>query len=658
MSQRRKSLCPWAGRVIVAVFVCLHVCPPWVLGQSSAGESEIILLEDEAPVRRQSPERGPARTQRSAAAPQTPALGNSELRIQALWFARKAYLESEQVERAAEKLRAMQEFRRQEGITSLDSIAGAFSYEGYQHLEASRFGAAHASFRLAKEFDPKLPHVYYGQARSLRHLGMGWTAAFRETLEGIKVGLSNFSSAYPLMGNLMLIGLAAASLAGAVLLLALAWKYQPLLRHDLAERFGRRMSESTAGLLAWLVFLLPLLAGLGWVWVLIIWTVAIFPYVRSSERVLATVVLLWAVALPVALESVARVFETSVNPEVRTLVSAMRGGYDPEKIRFLKESAERDPDNAMTHFLLGALYKNGGYFNEALVHFNRTVAIDPQFHQAINNLGNLYFLTQNFAVAQQEYQKAVDLKPDFSLGYFNLHLAQYQQFNVEEAERNLEAARRLDPEGLGTLSTADLPTNVVDAQLDLDNVWESLVASSRKTKGTASPGAALHSPHALAGGASLLAAYGLMFYRRKRKARRCYKCGKPFCSRCRSGTQFPDFCTQCVHLFAKRTGLAPNTKKAKLEEVRCFQNRRRRLSRLLSVLAPGLGHAWGDRCVLGFVAMLLWSFCLIAGVAHDQLLRFSDLAYANASSPAGLLCIAGGALVWLIVNLIPPLARS
>ena len=658
MNQRRASLHPWAGRVILAAFVCLPVSASWVLGQTSTGESEIILLDDEAPVRRQSTERRPARMQRNAAASRTPALENSELRIQALWFARKAYIESEQAERAAEKLLAMQEFRRQEGITSLDSIAGAFSYEGYQHLEASRFGAAHASFRLAKEFDPKLPHIYYGQARSLRHLRMGWAATFRETLEGIKVSLENFSSAYPLMGNLMLIGLAAASLAGAVLLLALAWKYQPLLRHDLAERFGRRMSEPTAGLLAWLVFLLPLLVGLGWVWVLLIWTIAIFPYVRFTERVLTTLVLLWAVALPVAFQSVARVFETSVNPEVRTLASAMRGGYDPEKIRFLKESVERDPDNALVHFLLGALYKNGGYFNEALAQYNRAVTIDPQFHQAINNLGNLYFLTQNFAVAQQEYQKAVDLRPDFSLGYFNLHLAQYQQFNVEEAERNLEAARRLDPEGLGVLSTADLPTNIVDAQLDMDSVWKSLVASSRKTKDTASAGAVLHSPYALGGGASLLAAYGLMFCRRKRRARRCFKCGKPFCSRCRSGTQFPDFCTQCVHLFAKRTGLAPSTKKAKLEEVRCFVNRRRRLGRLLSLLAPGLGHAWGDRSLLGFVAMLLWSFCLIAGVAHDQLLRFSDLAYANASSPAGLLCIAGGALVWLTVNLIPPLARS
>ena len=658
MNQRSELLRPWAGRVIVAALVCLPVSLSWVLGQTSAGESEIILLDDEAPVRSQSTERKPTRRQQSAAAPRTPALENSELRIQALWFARKAYLESEQVERAAEKLHAMQEFRRQEGITRLDSIAGAFSYEGYQHLEASRFGAAHASFRLAKEFSPKLPHVYYGQARSLHNLRMGWAATFRETLEGIKVSLGNFSSAYALMGNLMLIGLAAASLAGVVLLLALVCKYQALLRHDLVERFARRMSESTAELLAWVVFLLPLLVGLGWVWVLLIWTVAIFPYVRSSERALVTVVLLWALALPVAFQSVARIFETSVNPEVRTLVSAMRGGYDPEKIRFLKESAERDPDNAMTHFLLGALYKNGGYFNEALVRYNRAVAIDPQFHQAINNLGNLYFLTQNFAVAQQEYQKAVDLRPDFSLGYFNLHVAQYQQFNVEEAEQNLETARHLDPEGLGVLSTAELPTSVVDAQLDLDSVWESVVASSRKPEDTASPGTALRSPYALAGGAALLAAYGLMFYRRKRKARRCYKCGKPFCSRCRSGTQFSDFCTQCVHLFAKRTGLAPSTKKAKLEEVRCFENRRRRLSRLLSMLTPGLGHAWGDRSLLGFVAMLLWSFCLIAWVAHDQLLRLSDLAYANASSPAGLLCIAGGVFVWLSVNLIPPLARS
>ncbi|MEE9219223.1 MAG: hypothetical protein V3U98_09160, partial [Acidobacteriota bacterium] len=445
-----------AAGITLVLVVALLGAP---VSTSETGDSEIILLDERtiSPRPEALPVVAPSR-----------AIENSELRIQAMWFARQAYLEHNQLERAAEQLRAMQEFRHQEGITHLDTIAGAFSYEGYRSLEQDKFGAAHAAFRLAKEFDPDLPHTYYGQARSLRGLRMGWVAALRETQEGMKVVLHNFTSRHLFLGNLLLLGFFAGTLALAALLAILAWKYQPLLRHDLCEALGRRLSEPAAVLLSWLIFLLPLIAGMGWIWVLLFWAVAIFPYVRWGERALITLAMLWTIAATPVLEGVADLFQTSVNPQVRNLASVMRGGYDPEKIRFLKESIDKDPDNATTHFLLGSLYKNGGYLNEALLHYNRATNLDPQLYQALNNLGNLYYLTQNFALAQQQYQRVVDLKPDFAPAYFNLHLAQYQQFHVDDAEFSLETARRLDLEGLGAMRTSDLPTSVLDARLDLD----------------------------------------------------------------------------------------------------------------------------------------------------------------------------------------------
>jgi tetratricopeptide (TPR) repeat protein len=614
-------------------------------------DSEVIVLDPEAP---------PARAGGRAPAPaeeRQRSIENSELRIQAMWFARKAYLERNQLERAAEQLRAMQEFRRQEGISNLDTLAGAFSYEGFRQLEAGQYGAAHASFRLAKEFDPDLPNAYYGQARSLRGLRMGWTASLKEAWEGMQVALRNFWSAYLLLGNLALIGLIAAGIAGVLFLIILALKYQPLVRHDLAEWLGRRLPESTAGLAAWALFLLPLMAGLGWMWVLLLWTVAVFPYARWTERLLASLVMVWAVAALPLFHVVGEMFQTSVNPEVRTLVSALRGGYDPEKIRFLSEAAGHGQHSAVTEFLLGSLYKNGGYLNEALLHYKKAVSLNPRLYQAVNNLGNLYFLTQNFSLAQQQYQQAVDLQPDFATGYFNLHLAQYQQFHVEDAERNLETARHLDPEGLGRLRTQELLTSVVDARLQLEEVWPAIAARSRSGRASGDLTGDWLTPYSAVAGFALVASHGVFAHRRRRRARRCFKCGRPFCSRCRSGTQFPDFCSQCVHLFIKRDGLAPSTKRAKLDEVRRFETNRRRLGRLLSLAAPGVGHVWGDRATFGFMSLSAWSFCLLTMLAHDRLLRFYEVAYANARPAAGLVAALGAALVWLVANLVPPVRR-
>ncbi|MEE9219138.1 MAG: hypothetical protein V3U98_08715, partial [Acidobacteriota bacterium] len=92
--------------------------------------------------------------------------------------------------------------------------------------------------------------------------------------------------------------------------------------------------------------------------------------------------------------------------------------------------------------------------------------------------------------------------------------------------------------------------------------------------------------------------------------------------------------------------------------VRRFWTNRRRVSRLFSALAPGLGHVWGDRAAIGFLGLLAWCFCLLSLLAYDRLLRFPELAYAAAWSPAGLLCAVGACVVWLSLNLIPPLRRS
>jgi tetratricopeptide (TPR) repeat protein len=488
---------------------------------------------------------------------------------------------------------------------------------------------------------------------------MGWLPALRETWQGVRVALRNFWSAYLLLGNLSLIAFVAVSAAGAAFLLALALKYQPLLRHDLCEWLGRRrMPEAIVPVCAWALFLLPLLAGLGWMWVLLAWSVAAFPYARRSERALATLVLLWGVAALPATRLIGGMFQTSVNPEVRNLVAAMRGGYDPARVRFLRESVARDPENPLTQFLLGALYKAGGYLNESLVHYKRSVALDPRLHQATNNLGNLYYLTQNFALAQQQYQQAVELRPDFAIGFFNLHLAQYQQFNVEEAERSLETALRLDPHGLGAARRSDLPRSVVDARLDLDELWPSVAARARAGGAAAGmPGSWTHPITLAAAGAGVIAWTGAA-RRRKRRARRCFKCGKPFCSACRSGAQFPDFCTQCVHLFAKRDGLAPATKKAKIAEVQRYAAGRRRLSRLLSAMLPGLGHVWADRATLGFLGMLAWALSLLAFAGHDRLLRFYEVAYADARSLAPVLAAMGAALTWAVMNLVSPVRKD
>ncbi|NIM63843.1 MAG: hypothetical protein GTO30_20005, partial [Acidobacteria bacterium] len=80
--------------------------------------------------------------------------------------------------------------------------------------------------------------------------------------------------------------------------------------------------------------------------------------------------------------------------------------------------------------------------------------------------------------------------------------------------------------------------------------------------------AGLANPVGIGSLGALLACFALWFMLRGgAPARRCIRCGNPFCGQCKHTTEGHEYCTQCLHLFVLGDGLAPETKIKKMYEV-------------------------------------------------------------------------------------------
>ncbi len=241
----------------------------------------------------------------------------------------------------------------------------------------------------------------------------------------------------------------------------------------------------------------------------------------------------------------------------------------------------------------------------------------------------------------------------------------------------MREARLIDSEKLARLFAAagseDERPTVIDATLGMDSVWSAALAG----RGDDAEGENL-AQHAMAWlprqlsspisivALAVLAACGLAAAstRGRAPARRCIRCGRPFCHYCKSGREGHEYCSQCLHLYVLGDGLAPETKTRKMYEVARHERISRSARRLVSLLMPGAAQILRGRAMRGSLLVLVWLAALIAwqpiGLLPIQRFLGLDLRLdllGQRSVPAiydvnafGLIALLTAIMVWLAGN--------
>jgi len=108
----------------------------------------------------------------------------------------------------------------------------------------------------------------------------------------------------------------------------------------------------------------------------------------------------------------------------------------------------RQPNNAGVAALIGWTRRRQGKWQQAAVQLERAVALDPQNHHWLNNLGRAYLYMRRYAEAERYLARAISMAPDFPYAYgHKVQLYLSWLGSTERAEQVLEeAAGRIERE--------------------------------------------------------------------------------------------------------------------------------------------------------------------------------------------------------------------
>jgi tetratricopeptide (TPR) repeat protein len=129
-----------------------------------------------------------------------------------------------------------------------------------------------------------------------------------------------------------------------------------------------------------------------------------------------------------------------------------RGKFNlPRKVEMAMadfEAARKlDPGNHEIYFQLGRAFTKFGRYDEALNHYEQSIAILDENPDAHFNLGYIFLTRKEYASAIEEFEEAIKLKPPYlSDAYVNLGIAHYSAGHFEEALVVLKKALQLNPE--------------------------------------------------------------------------------------------------------------------------------------------------------------------------------------------------------------------
>lgn len=651
---------PAACRLMTGLFAfaALVLLPIVLPAPAFAQDAEVIYL-DEQPSTSSAQNIGGAEEDEQAEVVPLPAQGiDSREILNGLWFRYSAMIERQKTAEADRLIDAALGFMKREGLRAAPEIAAAFHARARLALEAGDFETAKSDFRRALQFDPNLAVAHRGLAQALLRGDRAPLGAAMEWWRGGLAIVRDPESLFLIVGNSSLILYAGLCFGTMVALLLIMWRSAPALIHDFQERSQTRLSEPTAQVLGWLVLALPLLLPIPPAWVIAIWSALFFAYMRGADRAVAIGALLLLLSAGPMGRLLVWHFGTATDPVARALMQSIRTGPDLRHERALKTVAARHPEEPLFPFLLGSAYRAGGYFEESMEMYQRVLEIDPSNARAMVNLGNLHAIQHEFALAQNLYRAAAEADPKMALAHFNSHLAYLENFRMESADEALRRARAVDEPLISSIledatseeerrspqDTTYTPRQIWDRVFELD-----LQAPLRETLAHA-----LTAPSTVAGGAGLLTALlfpGLGLTPRRGAARRCRRCGRAFCRRCHVVTRTPDECSQCVHLFVLRDGLAPSVRDRKMAEVVRYRRQGFLGMRMLSIVLPGGGHIIGGRPLVGALLLVAWATAWGHVVLGGRLLGLPGNAAAGNARELLILPIAIGLLAWLAANL-------
>jgi len=562
------------------------------------------------------------------------------------------------LEQATKKANELTDTGRAYGLKTYPNYATAASGLSFQADRGGNKELAAWAQNTAYQLDGQYPAVSFTLADEAAAQN-SWARALPTVLRGIGYTVANYRTRLLGQVDLMLVLSVAIALTTIIFSIVLFIRYGRSMAHDFRESLGRKLHGGSVSVLAFALLFLPIFLWLGPMWLIFYWLVIFFGYANARERSIIFVLGLLVAAVPLVLELSAYWTAGVESPVVMAAISSEEGSYQPEAVRRLNEVATIVPDNPTLHVLLGNMYVYEGNEQQAADHYRRAIQINdsPGAHV---NLGNLHFLQNDYTAAITEYSKAEKLDPAMAIAFYNDSVASGETYKFQEQGQKLEQAKKANRALIEQLSQNPPPQKIAMHHPELSEAWT--VSSAIARQGVArslfgnysyfDPQTSAMNPVTIGGLTAVLLAMLVWIMRRKAGyAGSCIKCGRTFCHRCKSARESATYCTQCIHIYLKRDGVALATKRAKLDEVSDHQASALRRNKLFATFLPGSAQLLEGRTSRGLLGMFLFFFFVFTALGIGRLAPAIGPVASTAHMAVRALAIALAAILWFTMSL-------
>ncbi len=557
------------------------------------------------------------------------------------------------------------------GLNPSPDIAEIFLAMAMQAKQKGDFDGFSRYLDFGLMFDDKNPAIHKVMAEAtLENKGLLHYEYFFQSIAGWLYSFRNFESRYVALANLALWVRTLSFFLLAVISIILFIRYNGLVRHDVEERLqiDDEKLKITAG---YLLLFLPSLFLLSGYWLVVYWAAIFLIYARWQEKIVTIFSVLLLLASGVLSLNLQHELFLSMYPPHFSNVRCYsnRIAIGPDMI-LTSHTDPSDPLSDTYTFVLANRYLLHRSYVQAEKLYEGLLKRKPDDPYILNNLGCLYFYQQRIAEAISAWSKAMEAKPDLAVAYLNRSLGKNKQFDFEGAKEDQDRCRSLNPvlyQQFTETNADELIPFPYYPSLESTKTMavEQFKHFNKSLQGPLKPSqskiALLFRP-AFSLGTILLfgvALFVVITKKREKFARACYKCGRAYCSSCKTSLEFESFCGQCVHLYIKQDGVSPQARMQKNYEVEVFNKKGKIIRAVLALFTPGAGHIWEGHIYSGFVILILWLVFLSGFVSR---IFAYPMPYAvvgvTSQSAYNFIAIFFMILLWLFFGLSKALSRQ
>jgi tetratricopeptide (TPR) repeat protein len=313
-----------------------------------------------------------------------------------------------------------------------DLSAGAVA----RAIEAARkqdFNRARWALEAAEKLDPGRPETELARA------AVAWREGSYLSAAGAWLAALPRLPGSPLerslgLRNLTLWALTVVLLAGGLfLVLMIATKGGGLLL-DVAGLFSAKLPRPVAWVAAAATLLWPLLLPRGLLWLLLYWTVLLWGYGSTSERVVLGAVWLVLGLTPIVVAAERRSVELALSPPSQALYGIEQRSLYGALFSDLSVLAAALPDSVAVEHLLADVHRLLGQWEEARALYREVLADEPDNRAVVLNTGCYHFLKKDYGAAIESFRKVVADDPNNVAAHFNLSQAYTESYLFDEAK--------------------------------------------------------------------------------------------------------------------------------------------------------------------------------------------------------------------------------